>query len=291
MREHIQTAWTHIRRSPYQALAAAGIMTLTFFLVSVLAVGSFISEKLLRYAESQPQVSVYFKDEASEDYILSVKQQLEAEGKVERVVYISKEEALKIYQMSESVRKEPLLLEMVTAKLLPASLDIATTNPEDLIQIAKTMSQDPLVESVEFFEEVVKKLMAGTETARKFGIIFVIFMGGEALIITLIIVGIRTSLRREEVDILALLGATSRYIQAPFLLEGIFYGLVGAILGWGIGYLLLLYSTPALVSYFQMIPVLPISLSFMGAVLGAEILTGMIIGTIGSFIAVKRFLR
>lgn len=289
MKKHLVTTWTHIRRSPYQALAAIGIMGLTFFLVSVLAMGSFISERLLRYAESQPQVSVYFKDEAGEDYILSVKQQLEAEGKVERVRYISKEEALKIYQ--ESAREEPLLLELVTAKMLPASLDISTTKPEDLMEIAKMMDKDPLVESVEFFEEVVKRLMAATDTARKIGIAFVFFLGGEAFLITLIIIGMRTALRKEEIDILSLVGATNRYIQAPFLLEGIFYGLVGAILGWGMASLLLLYSTPALVSYFQTIPVLPFPLSFMGMVLGVEILTGVVIGSLGSFLAVRRYLH
>ena len=94
-----------------------------------------------------------------------------------------------------------------------------------------------------------------------------------------------------EIDILQLLGASRWYIRVPFLLEGMFYGVIGAFFAWGISYLLLLYLTSYIIKFFQGITLLPISPTFMLIILGFEITSGIVIGSLGSLLAVKRYLK
>ncbi|MCX6726027.1 MAG: FtsX-like permease family protein [Candidatus Shapirobacteria bacterium] len=112
-----------------------------------------------------------------------------------------------------------------------------------------------------------------------------------SLLVILVVIGMKITLRRDEIEILQLLGASSWYIRFPFIFEGIFYGAVGAFIAWGISYLLLLYSTSFVVNFFQGIALLPVSYLFMLTVLGIEILSGIIIGSLGSLLAVKRYLK
>ena len=109
--------------------------------------------------------------------------------------------------------------------------------------------------------------------------------------VILVIVGMKVALRKEEIEILKLIGATSWYIRAPFVLEGMFYGLVGATISWIITYILLLYSTPLLVSFLSGIPILPVSPIFMLTLLLGLILGGVMIGILGSLLATRRYLK
>jgi len=289
MKEHLKTTWTHIRRSPYQALAAIGIMTLTFFLSTLIILVAAGSQALLHYFETRPQVTAFFKDEVKMDEVEKLKEKLNQTGKIKSLKYVSKEEALEIYK--EQNKSDPLLLEMVTANILPASLEVSTTDITYLGEIAQILRQEPGVEEVVFQEDVVGALKNWTDTIRKIGLALIGFLGVVSFLVVLVIIGMKVALRKKEVEILQLIGATNWFIRAPFVFEGIFYGIAGAILGWGAGILLLMYSTPFLVEFLAGIPILPVPLVFILAMLGGEVLVGMIIGTLGSLLAVKRYLK
>ena len=289
MNEHLKTTWTHIRRSPYQALAAIGIMTLTFLVASIVILAAAGSQTILQWFETRPQVTAFFEDEIGLTEVESLKAKLLATGKVKEVKYVSQEEALIIYR--EENKDDPLLLEMVTANILPASLEIAPTDITHLQEIAQILESESGIEEIDFQEDVVGTLKKWTDNLRKVGLGLLVFLGIESFLIILVIISMKVALRKDEIEILQLIGADSWYVRAPFVFEGIFYGLVSAFLAWGLTYLLLLYSAPILVEFLADIPLFPVPVLFMLALLGAEILTGFLIGTLSSFLAVKRFLR
>jgi cell division transport system permease protein len=97
--------------------------------------------------------------------------------------------------------------------------------------------------------------------------------------------------RREEINILQLVGATRGYVGAPFIIEGILYGIIGGVIAWGIAYLVLLYSMPFLVTFLAGIPILPPPVTFMLEVLASELGLGAVIGGLGGALAVSRFLK
>lgn len=284
-----QIAWKHIRRSPYQALAALVIMVLTFFVISVFTLLSFGSENILNYFETRPQITAFLEDEVTQEQIENLKIRLKNTEKVAELKYTSKEEALAIYR--EQNKDDPLLLEMVTADILPASLDVSAVDSASLPELAEILRGAEGVEEVLFQEDVVATLTSWTQMIRKVGLILVSFLVLISLLVVLIIVGMKISIKKEEVEILRLLGASGGYIRNPFLLEGALYGVFGALLAWGLVYLCLLYATPFLTSFFGEISLLPIPLEFMFALLGGEVLLGVLIGSLASFLAVRRYLR
>ena len=289
MKQHFRTAWKHIRRSPYQSLAAILIMFLTFLIATIFTLVAGGSQIVLRYFESRPQVTAFFKDEATAGQIDTLKAKLIQTGKVEETEFISKEEALEIYR--EQNKDEPLLLEMVTANILPASLEVSIKNIIDIDQVAGVLKNDTTVEEVVFQEDVVEALYRWTGSIRKIGIGLISVLSLVSFLIILVIIGMKITIRKSEIEILQLIGASNAYIRAPFVLEGIIYGVGGAVLAWGLSYILLLYATPFIIKFLVGIPVLPVSYYFMLIVLGIEMLAGFIIGSLGSFIAVRRYLK
>lgn len=286
---HIKTAWQHLRRSPYQALAAIGIMTLTFFVAAIFIFIASGSQAILNWFETRPQVTGFFKDEVTMTQVEALKERLNQTNKIADIKYVSKEEALAIYR--EQNKDDPLLLEMVTANILPASLEVSTTDLTSLGEVAKILKEAPEIDEVIFQEDVVTSLSEWTSAIRKIGLGLIIALSVFALSIILVIIGMKIALRRDEIEILRLIGASSGYVRWPFLLEGMFYGVVGAIIAWLMAVILLLYSTPFLVSFLAGIPLLPVPPLFLALVLFVLILGGLAIGSLGSLIALKRYLR
>lgn len=289
MKKIFSTTRKHIRRTPYQALAAVAVLTLTFFLASTYFLVMSGSEMILRYFETRPQVTIYFQDEVSQEQITSIQQKLEASQAVSSVNYISKQDALKIYQ--EQNKDDPILLEMVTADILPASLEISATSATALPQIAQSTADEEGVEEVVFQEDVIDALTAWTKAVRISGVALLSFLTITSMLIILIIIGLKVSARKTEISVLRLIGATRWYVIGPFILEGVIYGLLGAFFAWGSTYVLLLYSTPFLVSFLGEIPLLPVPIWFMLSLLAGLATSGILIGSLASLLAVRRFLR
>lgn len=283
-------AFQHIRRSPYQAVAAVSVMTLTFLVASfvfLLGIGSSI---ILRYFESKPQITAFFKDNKSQKDIEELKTKLIATGKVSSVRFISKEEALQIYK--EQNKNDPILLEMVTADILPASLEVSAIDAKDLSVLAQTLQKEADVEDVIYQKDVIENIISWTNAIRTVGIVLFCFLAFVSLLIILTVTGIRIALRKEEIEILRLIGASSWYVRRPFLLEGLLYGVVGSFVAWLISFVLLLYATPFLSSLLSGLPIhLPPNILFMFVFMLGIIFCGGLLGIFGSFIAVRRYLK
>ena len=286
---HLKTMWRHIRRSPYQALAAILIMTLTFFVVTVFTFLAVGSSKIISYFESKPQITAFFKDDATTEQINTLKEQIIQNGKVAQVRFVSKQEALEIYR--EQNKNDPLLLDLVTADILPASLEISPTTIEDLSSLSTTTKNSPIVSEVIFQKDIVSSLSSWTSAIRKIGIGLIAALGLVSTFIMVTIIGIKISQRKDEIEIMRLIGATNWYVRWPFILEGIFYGVVGAFMGWVVASVLLIAATPALSTFLRGIPVLPVPPLFLLGVLAGELVLAIVFGVFSSFLAVLRYLK
>lgn len=289
MTKHLSTALNHVRRSPYQAIAAIGISTLTFFIATIFSAVALGSSVILQYFETRPQVTAFFENNAPEQRINEVKSKLENSGLAAAIRYVSQDEALNIYR--EQNKDDPLLLEMVTASILPASLEIEAKDPASLADIATLLDSEAQVEEVLFQEDIVEALTTWTRSIRAIGLFMVGTFALLALVVILVIISMKISMKKDEIEILNLIGATRGYIRAPFLLEGIIYGAVGAFMGWIMTFICLLYSTPFLVTFLAGLPVLPIPVWFYASLLAGSLAAGLILGSLASLIAVKRFLK
>lgn len=279
----------NIRRSPFQAAAASMVMFLTFFALIVFIILATGSQMVLKYYESKPQVIAFFKDGTTPKDIDAIQNALSQEVKVVGTKYVSKEDALKIYR--ERNKNDPALLELVTANILPSSLEISTQTPQDLSFIAEMLRKEPVVEEVIVPEDVVATLTSATKVIRIVGTSVVAFLILFALLVILMVIGFKIRLRRDEIEIMRLVGASTSFIRTPFILEGIFYGLVGAFSSWVIIYILIWYFTPFWQGYLGEVALLPVNPIYMLALLAGSLIASVLIGSLGSLGAVRRYLR
>jgi cell division transport system permease protein len=264
-------------------------MTLTFLFISFFTFLLFGSSKAISYFESRPQVTAFFKNEVKQADIDNLKNELMATGKIASAKFVSKEDALKIYK--EQNKNDPLLLELVTADILPASLEISTVKIESLSEINNMLKDSPLVSEVVFQKDVVSVLTSWTNALRGIGLSLIVILSMTSIFIMVIIIGVKISQKKKDIEIMRLIGADKWYVRWPFIFEGISYGVVGAILGWAISSGILWYSTPFLTSFLKGMSIFPVSLAFVFALLGIEIIVAVILGTLSSFLAVFRYLK
>lgn len=266
------------------------IMTLTMFVGLAFFILSLGTQKLLIYLEQKPQVVAFFKDTiTSQEQLAQVRMRLEETGKVAKIRFVSKEQALEIYR--ERHKSDPLLLELVTANTLPASLEVSAKNVAELPTLYEILKQAPDLEDIAYQKDIVDNLIVALDNVRGFGLGLLIFLSVTALFTILTVIGMKIALRKDEIGVERLVGASKWYIRWPFLLEGLFYGASGAIVSWGVMYLLILVATPYLLPYLSGLSLLPVSPIFMVIILGAGLLVGGLVGVVGSFLAVWRYLR
>ncbi len=278
-----------MRRSPYQTLAAVAIMMLTFLAVSVFAFLILGSSKIITYFESKPQVTVFFHDEAKQADIDTLAKQLRDSGKVASVKFVSKQQALQIYR--EQNKSDPLLLDLVTADILPASLEISTVQLSDLPEISNSLTKNPIVQEVIFQRDVVATLTSWTNAIRILGIMLIVVLSVVSIFIMATIIGIKISQKKEEIEVMQLLGATKWYISWPFIFEGIVYGIIGTLVGWLISSAALLWATPYLENFLRGIPILPVPWYVYLLLLGGEWMLAILLGTLASMLAVRRYVK
>jgi len=225
----IKTAFNHIRRSPYQSFLIVIVLAFSFYLISSFTTLAFISQKILGFFEAKPQIIAYLKDAATMEQVEQLKTTLKESGQTEKIVYVSKEEALKIYQ--ENNQDNPLLLEMVTADILPASIEISANKIEYLKPISEILQQEEIIsvsegnkKEIDFQEGIVESLRHWTLMVRRVGLGVGGFLLMEVFLLIVVVMSMKITLKKEEVEILRLLGAKAWFIQAPFLLESAIYG-------------------------------------------------------------------
>ena len=299
MNIHLKTALGYIRRSPFQALAATFVLTLTFFVATIVSVLGYSSSQLLTYFETRPQVIAFLKDSATTDEIAALQHQLEADSRVREVKYVSKEEALSIYKNATS--DNPLLGQLVSPSIFPASLEFSVKDLSFAQAIIDQVKGESIVDSVGFtaalggessLNDVVTRLRTVTTYVRVGGGIFVGMLALTSFVVLLIIIGMRMAVRREEVEILDLIGATPGFIRSPIVIEALFYALFGALLGWLVAFIGVLYLSPSIVGYFGEIPILPRDtlelMGLFGIILGIELVSGFVLAMVGSLFAVSR---
>lgn len=291
-----------IKRTPFQSLASFLILFFTLFLfLTFFNLLSFFYA-FLSYIETRPQVIVYFQQEVSQDDIFNLRETLLNSGKVSQVKYISKEEALKIYK--ELNKDNPLLLEMVSAEILPASLEIYAKRPEYFSEIVEFLKKQPGVDEVQFQKNIVDRLLTLTSTLRKIFIVIFCFVLFISFLVLMTTTAFKIVLKKEEIELLSLLGASRFFIIKPYLLEGIFFGGVAGVFSSFIFYLVFFYFQPFLKSYLFGIPSLsffnfshlnlyvwPPSLEYILFSSFVTIFGGITIGLIGNYLSTRKYLN
>jgi len=293
--------WTSIRRTPYQSLSAFLILFFTLFLSLMLFVSLTFLNSILSYLETKPQVTVYFQTKTPETQIFKVRDELMNSGKVLSLKYISKNEAFNIYKQLN--KDNPLLLEMVSADILPPSLEIYAKKPIFLPEIAEYLKKQGDIDEVQYEKNIIDKLLILTNTIRKTALIFFSYLIIMSILVLITMILFKIALKESEITLLRLIGATNFYIRKPYVMESLFLGITASILSFGIFALSVLYFNPFLQSYLKGITTLsvdvfnyqlviwPLNYIFFTIVFISTLIFGAIIASAASYIATNKYLK
>ncbi len=283
-----------LKKEKTLSIANILVMIITFMILGSFVFLIFVSQSALTYLERQNQVTVFFKDDFTEKSILSLQKELEQDERISNVEYVSKQEAFTIF--TELNKDDPVLLESVTANILPASLKIQAAKIENLKIIAGELAKNEGVEGVKFFEDVILTFQRIANIIYVAGFVLAgifLFVSYSAIVITL-----RTYINKKgtELEILKLVGASNDYVQGPIVKQALFFSLVSAFLasvalGFGMW---VLYYTGVLPGEL-LVPFTvdtAVGVAFLGlAISGILLMSGLILGFLGSKTAVKKYLE
>lgn len=283
------TALTTIRRSPYQALTSILMVAVTFFVAYAFSIFLLGSKIVLEHFETQPQILAFFELETKPEIINTVAQTMEEKSYVSSVKVISQEDALKLYQKDNS--DDPLLLELVTSDILPASVEVSGSNIESLAMIKSDLDEFNQIEDIEYQEDVISTLSSWITTIELTGLITTIVLAVISFLIIMVIIAMKANVQKNKIKIMRMLGATKWYIKAPYMYEGMIYGFTGAIIGWTLMFAVLLYLTPSINYMLGDITILPAPIEFYVIHALGGIILGMFLGSFASIFAVQRFIK
>lgn len=280
-----QSFWTHV--------LTAGTVSMTLFVFGGFMLLETNLQKLLKSWGAQIQITAYLNSGLTAAEVSDTVKRVQSLPEVERVRHTSQEQAWRDFQTA--LGSQSTLLEGLPREVLPASIEISL-RPEHrdapaIDHVAQRLKQETQISSVEYPQEWIERL----------GLLVLVvewvkwLFGGVLFLATFFIVGSTVKLailaRREEVEIMQLVGASEELIQAPFVIEGMIQGLAGAAIATAllaVAYVLLQREIAPVAGLLSPVG----DLEFLQVYnVGMLLAIGLFLGATGSLISLRRFIR
>ncbi len=298
----IREAGAHIRRNWSTCLGAVVTIFLSLFVIGVFALGSNLLGNLVGSVEDRVTIQAFLADEAEQSAVDAYQQKISSWENVESVSYKSKDEALKEYRETMSSRNAEDAVEALDGENpVPASLVIKLDDPKQVETTANRIIEDaefaPIADrpenpgsSVQYGKETVDRLFSVTNYIRIGAAVLIVLLIFVAFVFINNTIRLAISARRREIAIMRLVGASNSFIRGPFVAEGAIEALLGAIfaiialqVGWGL-------LKPQLSNSLQFLS-FELSPTVVVGVYVSLVVAGVIIGLLGSAIAMRRYLK
>ncbi|NVN99213.1 MAG: ABC transporter permease [Geobacteraceae bacterium] len=285
-------ALANLASSRLVTLITVCTITLALLIISLFMLIYLNMEGTIEQWSRKVAVTVYFDREPSSPELASLKSRIAALPGTESVQYVSKEDALKKFR--SRLKGQESLLDGVSADILPSSLEIslkkefrATDSVNVYVSRLKHLQG---VGEVQYGEEWVKKFLTFFQVIRVLGLMIAVFLVMAVLFIVSNTIKLTVLARQDEIEILALVGATPFFIKAPFLIEGMLQGAVGGITALALltgGYFALLANA---VNFLSFNPA-EAGLTFLPLpYMVALVIGGVALGFIGSLVSLKKLI-
>jgi len=284
-------ALVNLWRAPLPSLVSVLTIGLALFLGATFVLGLFSARALFTGWGAQAGVTLYLDRAATDAQARTLVQRIRAEEPQLEVAYVDRAMALK--RLRSDLGDLAGALDGLTQNPLPPSLEITPRDalaPAGVRVLAAKLSQMPSVAEVDYGREWLDKLEALGRGLRVFGAGALFTVLGAALLVVANTIRLAVYARRDEIEIMKLVGATDGYVRAPFLLEGALQGLIGAALALGAVVALQMWLLPRATQAFAFAAGM-VAPDFLPAHAAALLGIGAMVGLFGSWLAVARFLR
>lgn len=284
-----QEVFRSLKRNNWMSFASVGTVAVSLFVLGVFLILVLNMNRLAATLESQVQISVYLQDNLKQADREDLQQDIAHMQGIESIRYVSRDEAKA--RLADRLGDQKYLLDALGDKNpLPDSFELTVVHPDMVETAAKAIEHMNGVESAKYGQDVVEHLFDITRLMRIFGVALMVLLAGATIFIISNTIRLTVFARRKEIAIMKYVGATDWFIRWPFLMEGVVLGFIGGILAaialrsFYAAMAAKIYNTLA---FFPLMPQYP----FMNYVTVTIILSGMVVGAIGSTISLKRFLK
>ncbi len=288
-------------RNGFISLAAVLVMTITLFVFSFLLIGGAALQSTLRSLTNKVDVTVYFTTAATDQQIQDMQKALSALPQVSTVTYISRDQALA--QFRDRHKSDQLTMQALDAlgeNPLGAALEIRAKQTSQYETIAKylqdqqaqTSGPGSVIDKVNFYQNktAIDRLTNIIQTSNKLGAAIAVILGIASLLIVFNTIRLAIYTARDEIGIMNVVGASHWYVRGPFMIGGILYGAVAGLIVLTILYPLTAWLGPSSEQFLGTFNVFDFFTSNFVTLFFAIVGSGVALGAISSFLAVRRYL-
>lgn len=290
-------------RNGFISLSSVLVMSITLFIMlSTILLGGFLKYSLDSVRE-KVDINVYFLTSASEDSVLSVKKSLELLTEVSSVEYVSREQALiNFKERHENDERTLQALEELDENPLGASLNIKAKKPSQYAGIAVFLEGDSnllskdgdkIIDKINYYQNkvIIDKLSNIVDSANMIGIwlasIFIII----SIIITFNTVKLIIFMSKDEISVMKLVGASSKYVKGPFVVSGILCGFISSLIIIFLGGIFTFWLSNKYSVYFSGFDSFDYYINNFLYIILIIFGSGILLGSIASYMAVQKYLK
>lgn len=292
----IKYSWQHLWRNKWLSAATLIIMILALIVFESLIIFGVITRTAIDILKEKIDISVYFKPATPESEILQIKKIIEGYEEVATVEYISRERALANFK--ERHRDDPTInqaLQELEENPLSALINIKAEDPQLYEAIAQRLDNNewrPLIQKMTYRQNqvVIDRLGKIINLGNKLGLLITIILALVAIIVTFNTVSLAIYSNRDEIGIMRLVGAPNRFITGPYMVEGIIYGVVGAVISMAIVWLVAYWGTPFVKFLLSELDLRFYFQENFWKLFGYQLIFGILLGTVSSNFAIRKYL-
>ncbi|MGM7721393.1 permease-like cell division protein FtsX [Metabacillus sp. Hm71] len=288
---HFRESLKSLARNTWMTFASISAVTVTLILVGTFLVIMMNLNNVADNLENDVEIRVLIDVTANEDAQAKLKSEIQKIEEVDSITYSSKEQELD--NLIESLGEEGESFELFEQNNpLNDVFIVKAADPQDTKVVADKIAKLENASKVKYGQEEVEKLFDVISISRNIGIALIIGLLFTAMFLISNTIKITIFARRREIEIMKLVGATNGFIRWPFFLEGLFLGVLGAVIP--ITLIISVYQSlykwalPKLQgSFVEFLPFNP----FVFQVSAILLLIGALIGVWGSLMSVRKFLK
>ncbi|MDX1607911.1 MAG: permease-like cell division protein FtsX [Candidatus Spechtbacterales bacterium] len=293
----IRNSWRNFYRNLWLSVATLFMMFAALGVIGGLFLFDASLDTLVSGLQEKVDVSVYFKQDASETDILSVKEELEHRVEVRSVAYISRDDALEAFTQKHA-GNEVLIqsLDELDNNPLQASINIKVHDPDQfaaIVQSLEASAASEFIDDINFREneKVINSISQISDNMNRAGLLFTIVLTALVIFVTFNTIRLAIFTSRDEIHIMKLVGGSNWFVRTPFVITGALYGTLAGLIVVGTYFggtkfmnsrLSLIFADIDLYGYLMQN-----TWTFIALILGA----GISLGMVSSWLAVRRYLK
>lgn len=296
----IRSGFLNFWRNGIVSVASLLVATITLSVITSLILLQAVLHFSLEQIQNKVDVTIYMTNNAPEDKILDLKASLEKLPEVTAVTYTSSEQALENFK---NLHQDDFLTLQALNELdenpLGASLNVKAEDTSQYESITKFLETGPvlsnegtsIIDKVNYHQNklVIDRLTSIINGAQKLGFIVTLILVLISIVITFNTIRLTIYFAREEIGVMRLVGAENKYIRGPFMVEGILYGSIASVLTLILYIPITFWLGRNMTGFFGM-NLFTYYLNNIFQVFIIILFSGVILGAVSSFLAVRKYL-